>query len=68
MLVYIVSARGPFAEKAAGSQFYLDENEAREKAKELSTSCAPARFQAYAMMLVSKDDFLSLESAYHLLD
>lgn len=50
-LVYIISARGPYAEKAAGGRFYLDPREAEERALELTEACYPGIFRTYEMVL-----------------
>lgn len=51
MLVYIVTASGPHAEKAAGGIFHLDREEAEKTARLLSTTNAPAVFKVWPMLL-----------------
>ena len=51
MRVYIVTARGPHAEKAAGGIFHLDREEAEETARLLSKTNAPAVFKVWPMIL-----------------
>lgn len=50
-LVYIVSHRGPYAEKAADQKFYLDKLEAEERAEVLRCINAPAGYKVYEMIL-----------------
>jgi len=51
MLVYIVSHRGPYAEKAWNQQFWLTASEANEKREELNQINAPAVYSVYQMLL-----------------
>lgn len=56
MLVYIISASGPYAEKAAEERFYLDPWEAQKVARELTETNAPAVYTVYTMTLEPWED------------
>jgi hypothetical protein len=60
-LVYIVSHRGPYAEKAAGEKFYLDPAEAEKRAQELTAECPPAAFKVYPMVLSNHEGYMDGE-------
>lgn len=56
-VVYIVSARGPYAEKAAGERFWIDPVEAEERAQELTESnCYSGIFRVYEMVLTDAQE------------
>lgn len=55
MIVYIVSAGGPYAEKAIDQRFYLDPFEAESKARELTEIYTPAMYRVYTMVLTGWD-------------
>lgn len=51
MLVYIVSASGPYPEKAYNSRFYLTLDDALEVANHLSEINKPAYYSVYEMIM-----------------
>lgn len=53
MLVYIVSASGPYPEKAWNSRFYLTQEDAKEVRDLLNALNKPAVYTVYEMTLES---------------
>jgi hypothetical protein len=51
MAVYIVSASGPYPEKAYKERFFLSRREAEQVAAEVSVTNAPAVYTVYPMIM-----------------
>lgn len=56
--VYIVSHRGPYAEKAISQKFYLDRDEASEVAADLSKKNSPGVYSVWEMALVLPEELV----------